>query len=94
MKTTYYYCNHTGMYCGKGKRKRRLKTQGSCKIGGHCTSTLKLTEIVVHDKSEFELEVCKTHYAHQKQLGHLRLSNTEKMLIGFISKFPNCMENE
>ena len=57
-----------------------MKSQGSCKIGGHCTSTLKLTERV--DCNELELYICKTHYGHQMELGHLRISKTDKMLIG------------
>ena len=78
--TTYFYCNRTGNYSSKGKGTRRLKSQGSSKIGGYCTSTLKLTERV--DCSELELDVIKTHYGHQMELGHLRISKTDKMLIG------------
>lgn len=57
-----------------------MRSQGSCKIDGHCTSTLKLIERI--DCSELELHICKTHYGHQMELGHLRISKTDKMVIG------------
>lgn len=79
LKRTYYYCNRTGKYSAKGKGSRRLKTQGSAKIDGHCTSTLTLTEKA--DMTECEVDICKTHYGHETQLGHLKISNTEKVLI-------------
>ena len=79
LKRTYFYCNRTGWYNAKGEGIRRLKTQGTSKIDGHCTSTLTLIENA--DMTEFEADVCKTHYGHEIQLGHLKISNTEKILI-------------
>ena len=79
LKRTYFYCNRTGKYNAKGKDIRKLKTQGSSKIDGHCTSTLTLIEKA--DTTECEVDICKTHYGHETQLGHLKISNTEKILI-------------
>lgn len=78
-KTTYYYCNRTGEYSAKGKGKRSLKSQGTCKIDGHCTSAIQLIENSVNE--ECNVFVCKTHYGHNPQLGHIRLSKQDKTLI-------------
>jgi len=78
--TTYYYCNRTGSYSSKGKGTRTLKSQGSCKIGGHCTSTIKLIEKV--GCNEVEMNICKTHYGHKVELGHIPIPKADKLLIG------------
>lgn len=83
-KTTYFYCNRSGFYSQKGKGNRRLKTQGSCKIDGHCTSTVILTERTKIDDAqdlEFQADVCKTHYGHDRQLGHIRIAKEDRILI-------------
>jgi len=78
--TTYYYCNHSGSYSSKGKGARTLKSQGSCKIDGHCTSTIKLIEKV--GCNEVEMNICKTHYGHKVELGHIPIPKADKLLIG------------
>ena len=31
--------------------------------------------------TECEVDICKTHYGHETQLGYLKISSTEKSLI-------------
>ena len=42
-KLTYYYCSRSGFFKTESKGKRALKTQGSCKIDGHCTAGIQLS---------------------------------------------------
>ena len=79
LETSYFYCNRSGNYSAKGKGLRRVKTQGSCKINGHCTSMILLNKFT--DTNECEVEVFKTHYGHEMQLGHLRLSKKDRITI-------------
>ena len=78
-KVSYYNCNRSGMYLAKGTGKRRLKSQGSSKMGAHCTSTIKLIEN--SDTGLYQVNFCKTHYGHETQLGHIRISNEDKRTI-------------
>ena len=78
-KISYYNCNRSGKYIAKGTGKRRLKSQGSSKIGAHCTSTIQLIEN--SDTGLYQVNFCKTHYGHEMQLGHIRISNEEKRII-------------
>jgi len=71
--------DRTGQYSAKGKGKRNLKSQGTCKIDGHCTSTIQLIEN--SNTGECHVIICKTHYGHNPQLGHIRLSKEDKNLI-------------
>ena len=41
--------------------------------------TLILTEKT--DSTECEADICKTHYGHEMQLGHIKIATTEKVLI-------------
>ena len=58
----YYYCNRSGTYVPKGKRKRQLKVQGSAKLGHYCTSYIETRENV--NTGGIVAEVCETHYGH------------------------------
>ena len=76
---SYYNCNRSGKYLAKGTGKRRLKSQGSSKMDAHCTSTIQLIEN--SDTGLYQVNFCKTHYGHEMQLGHIRISNDDKRII-------------
>ena len=54
---------------------RILKSQGTNKINAHCTETLTLKSDK-HTKL-IRVELCDTHYDHDKQLGHLQISQSK-----------------
>lgn len=78
-KISYYNCNRSGKHLAKGTGRRRIKSQGSSKIGAHCTSTIQLIENC--DAGLYQVNFCKTHYGHEMQLGHIRISNKDKATI-------------
>ena len=43
--TKYYICHRSGLYIEKiepgSERKRKIKSQGTCKLNFNCTSTIK-----------------------------------------------------
>ena len=64
---------------------RSLKSQGTNKINPHCTATLTLTSDKHTDL--IRVELCDTHYDHDKQLGHLQISQLKHAKIaGQLSK--------
>ena len=77
--TSYYQCNRSGLFHPKGTGQRRLKSQGSSKINSHCTAAITL--IVNHTIQSVKAEVCHTHYAHETRLGHIRLSEEDRVKI-------------
>ena len=76
--TTYYYCNRSGYFTSSGKQKRHLKSQGSCKVNSYCTAS-----IIVRTTPEkgIKVQYYPTHYGHATSLGHLRLSEKERVTI-------------
>ncbi|KAH1021709.1 hypothetical protein HUJ04_011193 [Dendroctonus ponderosae] len=67
-------------YSGKPssqQRVRQLKSQASCKLDSACTSVLKLR----HNEKKFYVHFQKTHYGHNLDLQHLRISKHDKGLI-------------
>lgn len=75
----YYNCNRTktGKQCLQ-ERQRLLKSQGSCKMNSACTSQLRL--LINHGK-QFYVRFQKTHYGHNLDLKHLRISKEDKDII-------------
>ena len=43
-KYWYFYCNRSGAHRFRGKGKRIIKSQGSCKIGSTCIAHMKVME--------------------------------------------------
>lgn len=79
-KICWYSCNRSVRCVGKAiekERKRTIKTQGSRKLNYACTSQIKLTEM---DGFCF-VTYYKTHYRHDKELKHLRITKSEKEVI-------------
>ena len=84
-ETIYFYCSRSGFFVSETTGARSLKSQGSNKINAHCTATLTVTS----DKHMelIRVELCDTHYDHDKQLGHLQISQSKRVEIaGQLSK--------
>ena len=64
---------------------RSLKSQGTNKINPHCTATLTLTSDKHTDL--IRVELCDTHYDHDKELWDLQISQSKHAEIaGQLSK--------
>ena len=73
----YYYCSRSGYLTDCKKRMRQVKTQGSSKLNTYCTSTI----VLKRKDQTFFVQYCPTHYGHRKLLGHLRLTEMERLVI-------------
>jgi len=74
----YFNCSRSGVYKASGSGKRRLKSCGSIKIGHTCTSNIKVTYF---DDGKVKTSVCYTHYGHEVELRHCRLTKKQKKVI-------------
>lgn len=77
-KTYYYYCNRSGFYTHKGKGKRLLKAQGSCKLEEYCTA--HITAKHLSDLS-VEIEYCAVHPNHEIDLAHICIPESVRLSI-------------
>uniref|UniRef100_A0A131YPJ6 C2H2-type domain-containing protein n=1 Tax=Rhipicephalus appendiculatus TaxID=34631 RepID=A0A131YPJ6_RHIAP len=75
----WYVCHRSGSYIPSGKGRRRLKSQGSCKINAHCMATMSSVQDI--QTGVVTLVYQKKHYGHDIDLGHLRLSKEERQAI-------------
>ena len=73
----YYYCSRSGYLTDCKERMRQVKTQGSSKLNTYCTSTI----VLKRKDQTFFVQYCPTHYGHKKLLGHLKLTEKEKLVI-------------
>lgn len=82
---TYYKCHRSGNYVAlkKENRKKRLKVQGSNKIGATCPAAMEVTENVHGVNVVF----WKTHVGHVNDLKHLTLSKEDR------AKLEECLNN-
>lgn len=79
----YYRCNRTGKYrnhTNQQGRRRKLKSQGTDKINNHCTSSITVQE-PLNKELDIKVTYCVTHYGHNIDLKHIRLSNAERNYI-------------
>lgn len=67
-KRFYFYCHRSGVYEPHGKGIRKLKSQGSNKIGHSCVASIKA--VVNKNDGRVEIEYCGTH-THSVGLGAL-----------------------
>ena len=77
-KKTYYICHRSGIpqLLPDQQRKRKLKSQGSCKTASSCPSTIEVSE------TDMSIEaVLYTPHTHESTLAHVHLSDEEKTLI-------------
>ncbi len=62
----------------RGVGKRHIKSQGTSKLNEYCTAALIVN---IHEDGTINVNVHKTHYGHQTSMGHLRISETERLAI-------------
>ena len=77
--TTYYYCNRSGIFYSKGTGQRHVKSQGSSKLNAHCTAAITVRRNI--HSTILHIFVCKSHYGHTCSLGHIRLSEADRLSI-------------
>lgn len=92
---TYMICHRSGHYkptmSDVNKRQRKMKPQGSCKIGGYCTAGIKLLRNL--DNGELKMDICHTHYGHpldSEAIPHLRVNPALRKII--LKKFEEGSE--
>ena len=78
-KISYFHCNRSGFFKSKTSGQRQLKSQGTDKIDGYCTAYIKV--ITRQHTGEVEASICNTHYGHEQDLGHIRLSINARLSI-------------
>ncbi|XP_002402770.3 uncharacterized protein LOC8030770 [Ixodes scapularis] len=75
-----YVCHRSGASNLKvTARQRRVKVQGSCKMGGWCTAYLNARECLV--TGAVKVNGCLTHYGHDLDVAHLRISTADRSAI-------------
>lgn len=74
----YYYCNRSGYFASKSHGRRGMKTQGSAKLDRYCTAGLQCTLL---ENNRLQVEVVKTHYGHEHNLGHIRIPAESRVFI-------------
>ena len=74
-----YSCNRSGFHFSKGSGKRQIRSQGSSKIGCHCTAQLSAT--VDNSTGEVVVKSWLTHYGHSCDLAHLHLANNDRQKV-------------
>ncbi|XP_026810264.1 uncharacterized protein LOC113551897 [Rhopalosiphum maidis] len=79
-RVEYWYCNRSGSYqSALQSRRRKLKSQGILKINNNCTSSITLTINKIDDT--VQAVIYHTHYGHEADLAHLRISKSVKLEI-------------
>ncbi|KAJ8910233.1 hypothetical protein NQ315_015925 [Exocentrus adspersus] len=78
--TINYNCHRSGLYKKKGINIRKLKTQGTNKIGGYCPARMNIK--IMEDKT-CVVNFCRSHIGHKQEqdLGHLFLSKFQKQNV-------------
>ena len=72
---SYYYCNRSGApkeQTPQDKRKRHLKSQGSCKSGNKCVAFLVANRNSL--SGGVEVDYCLDHVGHKVEHQHLKMS--------------------
>lgn len=77
VKTSHFYCHHSGHFSSQGEGKRDLKSMGCNIIGGTCPVMLTVKE----GKGGVHVVYVKTHVGHSNDLGKLNLTETVKKSI-------------
>ncbi|XP_035225451.1 uncharacterized protein LOC118197984 [Stegodyphus dumicola] len=75
-KKSYFLCNRSGFYNSKSKGVRAIKSQGTCKIEGHCPSTIEVTSNGI-----IKILYFQTHVGHTVDLEHLPLTKDLREVI-------------
>lgn len=77
--TMLYACHRSGVFKSGGKNLRKLKAQGSNKIGGFCPARINLKM----KGNKCEISFCKSHVGHKQEhdLNHLFLTKAQRELV-------------
>ncbi|CAG9763475.1 unnamed protein product [Ceutorhynchus assimilis] len=88
---TYFNCYRSGKVIVKSvNRQRKVKSQGSCKLGINCVSQIILKK---NSDNTYFVTYYKTHYGHSTELQHLTLSNQKRLEVAsYLAK--GLSENE
>ncbi|XP_037075866.1 uncharacterized protein LOC119096967 [Pollicipes pollicipes] len=79
--TACYLCSRSGVYTPADCRKRRLKSQGTCKLGRRCTSDLAVT---TREDGTVLVKMHTFHYGHGLDDGdvpHVRIPSAHKAIV-------------
>ncbi|XP_037070712.1 uncharacterized protein LOC119091902 isoform X2 [Pollicipes pollicipes] len=79
--TARYLCSRSGVYAPAGTGKRRLKSQGTCKLGCRCTSDVMAT---TREDGTVLVTVHPFHYGHSmgiSNIPHVRIPSLHKAAI-------------
>ncbi|XP_037068793.1 uncharacterized protein LOC119090104 [Pollicipes pollicipes] len=79
--TARYLCSRSGVYAPAGTGKRRLKSQGTCKLGCRCTSDVVAT---TREDGTVLVKVHPFHYGHPTDMSnipHVRIPKLHKAAI-------------
>ena len=86
----YYYCSRAGKYNPRGKGERGMKSQGTSKTISHCSAHIKAIRNI--KTNAVKAEFTSSHYSHDTQLGHLRMTNVTRLMIA--SKLKKGITNQ
>ncbi|KAG8258518.1 hypothetical protein J6590_108402 [Homalodisca vitripennis] len=78
IRVAYYYCSRSGSFVSHGLGIKNSKKKGTSKTNHHCTASITCVEL---PGGKIEVKICSTHYGHDTDLQHLRLTQTEKYQI-------------
>ena len=72
----YYYCSRSVTYRAEGSGKQQLKSQGCSCI--YCTASIT---VVRKEEGDVSAHICKSHYGHSLNIGHVRLAKGDRLSI-------------
>lgn len=78
IRVGYYYCSRSGNYISHSKGVKSIKKIGTSKMNCHCTASITCVEL---KSGKLEVKACSTHYGHETDLQHLRLTQSQKFMI-------------
>ena len=72
-------CNRSGHERkSRGTGKKQMKSQGTSKLGNICTCQLSVN---VYDACNVSVKLYPSHYGHEPEVGHLRLSDSARKAV-------------
>ncbi|XP_049959567.1 uncharacterized protein LOC126477351 [Schistocerca serialis cubense] len=81
---TIYMCHRSEVFKSQSKGQRQLKSQGSNKMGGHCTAAIEVSQ---DTNGICTVVYFKTHFGHEKNIVFQHLPRSEREVIaGKIAK--------
>eukprot|EP00102_Acyrthosiphon_pisum_P018959 XP_016656169.1 PREDICTED: uncharacterized protein LOC100573502 isoform X2 [Acyrthosiphon pisum] len=76
--TAYLYCHRTGNFQSRSTGLRKIKIQGTNKIGSTCPSSMI---VLTKEDGTVCVEFCSTHFGHNMNLGRCNLTPEERAMI-------------